>query len=171
MTDTPEQAASRAAFEAFITAPPFELSAKRYPDDANQPWPGTYIASKVDLAWCAWQAGEHIGRFTAPRPRTCGLCGAVPDDGDLYYRVRGVSMGRREDGRMKAPVTDYERAAAVALRDPRCPWCGKSVSDAPDHDLPIMRVGQEWDVDCGACGGPVAVLCVDVRVTYNARKR
>lgn len=44
----------REAFEAFITAPPFERSASRFDDRGA--WPGSYINYETDLAWKAWQA-------------------------------------------------------------------------------------------------------------------
>ena len=44
----------REAFEAFITAPPFERSVSRFDDRGA--WPGGYINYETDLAWKAWQA-------------------------------------------------------------------------------------------------------------------
>ena len=44
----------REAFEAFITAPPFESSVSRFDDRGA--WPGSYINYETDLAWKAWQA-------------------------------------------------------------------------------------------------------------------
>ena len=45
---------SRQAFEAFITAPPFEMGISRFDDRGA--WPGGYTELEVDLAWQAWQA-------------------------------------------------------------------------------------------------------------------
>jgi len=44
----------RAAFEAWITAPPYEKSVSRQPRDAA--WPGQYWDYQVQIAWDAWQA-------------------------------------------------------------------------------------------------------------------
>ena len=49
----------REAFEAWITAPPYEHRCTRYPAD-HDAWPGVYENMAVDLAWLAWQAAiEH----------------------------------------------------------------------------------------------------------------
>ena len=44
----------REAFEAFISAPPFEFDVYRFDDRGA--WPGNYTDIQVDLAWQAWQA-------------------------------------------------------------------------------------------------------------------
>jgi hypothetical protein len=51
----------RAAFEAFICGPPFELDVRRFPDDDTSAWPGSYKKSYVELAWQAFQAGADFG--------------------------------------------------------------------------------------------------------------
>ena len=45
---------TREAFEAFISAPPFEMPIERFDD--RSAWPGSYTELEVDLAWQAWQA-------------------------------------------------------------------------------------------------------------------
>lgn len=47
---------SRAEFEAFVSAPPYEYNTDRYPGSAA--FPGTYKSLRVDLAWCAWQEAQ-----------------------------------------------------------------------------------------------------------------
>ena len=44
---------NRQAFEAFITAPPFEMGISRFDDRGA--WPGSYLSYDVDLAWAAWK--------------------------------------------------------------------------------------------------------------------
>ena len=57
----------RDAFEAWITAPPYERSAERNPLTHLQPgasdWQGQYADYQVQLAWEAWQ--ESARRFEA----------------------------------------------------------------------------------------------------------
>ena len=45
---------TREDFEAFISAPPFEMPIERFDDRGA--WPGSYTELEVDLAWQAWQA-------------------------------------------------------------------------------------------------------------------
>lgn len=45
---------TRQAFEAFITAPPFDLGIGRFDDRGA--WPGSYKSYETDLAWQSWQA-------------------------------------------------------------------------------------------------------------------
>ena len=47
---------TREAFEAFISAPPFEMPTERFDDRCA--WPGGYTELEVDLAWQAWQAAK-----------------------------------------------------------------------------------------------------------------
>lgn len=50
--------AVRAAFEDYITAPPFEDSIERFCDDPiKSAWPGNYKNYHVQLAWDAWKNG------------------------------------------------------------------------------------------------------------------
>lgn len=45
----------RTAFEAWIKAPPYERSVRRYPnDDSKWAWPNQYCDHTVQLAWEAW---------------------------------------------------------------------------------------------------------------------
>lgn len=47
---------ARKAFEAWISAPPFEKPINRYTKDPALPgWPGCYRDYCVQLAWEAWQ--------------------------------------------------------------------------------------------------------------------
>lgn len=50
----------RAAFEAWISAPPFEREVERFGE--NSAWPGNYRELDVDLAWCAWSAAMATTR-------------------------------------------------------------------------------------------------------------
>ena len=51
---------SRRAFEAWVSAPPYEREIKRFYDDARKSaWPGNYRDIAVQLAWEAWQQGER----------------------------------------------------------------------------------------------------------------
>jgi len=47
---------TREAFEAFISAPPFEMPIERFDDRCA--WPGGYTELEVDLAWQAWKASH-----------------------------------------------------------------------------------------------------------------
>ena len=67
-------APERAAFEAWITAPPRELSVERWPEDAKQ-WPGAYKNFVVYFAWEAWQARAAMS--------TCNNCGRLQGDADM----------------------------------------------------------------------------------------
>lgn len=55
-TPTPETDASRAEFEAWISAPPFEHMCDR--NSAMSAWPGQYKRYETDIAWRAWQASR-----------------------------------------------------------------------------------------------------------------
>lgn len=50
----------RAAFEAWISAPPYEREVERFGE--NSAWPGNYREIDVDLAWCAWSAAVAATR-------------------------------------------------------------------------------------------------------------
>ena len=50
----------RAAFEAWISAPPYEREVERFGDTSA--WPGNYRELDVDLAWCAWSAAMATTR-------------------------------------------------------------------------------------------------------------
>jgi hypothetical protein len=51
---------SRAEFEAWITAPPFERDVTRKPNDPERvAWPGMYESYEIELAWEAWQAARQ----------------------------------------------------------------------------------------------------------------
>ena len=58
---------SRKAFEAWITAPPYEKSLATIA--ASGGWPGQYVDYAVQLAWEAWVAGR-VERSTTPRDST-----------------------------------------------------------------------------------------------------
>lgn len=53
---------TREAFEAFISAPPFEMPIERFDD--RSAWPGGYTELEVDLAWQAWQAATDAATET-----------------------------------------------------------------------------------------------------------
>ena len=57
---------SQEAFEKWITASPYELSVRRFPQDAAKyAWPGSYEDIRVQLAWDAWQkAVETVSKET-----------------------------------------------------------------------------------------------------------
>jgi hypothetical protein len=74
--DAPKQESSpsspaaevREAFEAAISASPYERSVSRYPDDATRSaWPGNYRDIAVDLAWCMWQEAWRLSTTPAQR--------------------------------------------------------------------------------------------------------
>jgi hypothetical protein len=50
----------RAAFEAWISSPPYEREVERFGE--NSAWPGNYRELDVDLAWCAWLAAMATTR-------------------------------------------------------------------------------------------------------------
>lgn len=61
----PCSADCRAAFEAWITAPPFEREVSRWPDDPSKyGWPGNYRDYEVELAWTAWQDSRYFWQNT-----------------------------------------------------------------------------------------------------------
>lgn len=45
----------RNLFEVWISGPPYEKSADRYPDEGLVAWPGQYHDLTVQLAWEAWR--------------------------------------------------------------------------------------------------------------------
>ena len=53
---------TRESFEAFISAPPFEMPIERFDD--RSAWPGSYTELEVDLAWQAWQAATDAATET-----------------------------------------------------------------------------------------------------------
>ena len=81
----------RAAFEAWISAPPYERWIERFGDGSA--WPGNYRDIGVDLAWNAW-----IDAVTMTRERCAQVCEEVhADTGEcpemaLYCaaRIRGA---------------------------------------------------------------------------------
>ena len=50
----------RAAFEAWISSPPYEREVERFCEGSA--WPGNYREIDVDLAWCAWSAAMATTR-------------------------------------------------------------------------------------------------------------
>lgn len=76
------ESTERAAFEAAISASPYERSVARFPNDARQfAWPGEYRDIAVSLAWHMWQARASQ---SAPSP--------VEDkDGARYRFLRDVA--------------------------------------------------------------------------------
>mgnify|MGYP003543230349 FL=1 len=62
---------TREAFEAFISAPPFEMPTERFDDRCA--WPGGYTELEVDLAWQAWQAAKATCPAWHDAPTVPGL--------------------------------------------------------------------------------------------------
>lgn len=58
MTDTEQEAAERAKFEVWITAPPYKYSSMRFSEHGH--WPRQYLDVKVQLAWEAWKEAKGI---------------------------------------------------------------------------------------------------------------
>lgn len=65
---------TREQFEAFISAPPFEMPIERFDD--RSAWPGSYTELEVDLAWQAWKAATDaaleraaVVRMKLPPPK------------------------------------------------------------------------------------------------------
>lgn len=52
---------TRDQFEAWISAPPFERSIARYPENFEYAWPGCYRDIDVELAWEAWREAFAAG--------------------------------------------------------------------------------------------------------------
>jgi hypothetical protein len=64
----------RKAFEAWISAPPFEQNVRRYGNDPQTAaWPGNYREYNVQLAWCAWEARAALRQCRAARWERQGL--------------------------------------------------------------------------------------------------
>jgi len=63
---------TRQAFEAFITAPPFDLGIGRFDDRGA--WPGSYRSHDVDLAWLAYSEAT-----AAERERCAEICSGIGD--------------------------------------------------------------------------------------------
>ena len=61
-------AAMRAAFEAWISRPPFEKDIARFSD--LDTWPGAYTSYSVHLAWDAWQAASLAARTPGETARS-----------------------------------------------------------------------------------------------------
>jgi len=72
---------TREAFEAFISAPPFEMPTERFDDRCA--WPGGYTELEVDLAWQAWKAAKATcpAWYDAPTVPGVWIC----DEGDICY--------------------------------------------------------------------------------------
>jgi|JI10StandDraft_1071094.scaffolds.fasta_scaffold2180532_1 hypothetical protein len=77
---------TREAFEAFISAPPFEMPTERFDDRCA--WPGGYTELEVDLAWQAWQAAKA----------TCPAWHDAPT-------VPGLWVHRQADRNQRKPLT------------------------------------------------------------------
>lgn len=56
---------SRAEFEVWVSAPPYEMSLER--QTANGTWPGQYREYGVQLAWEAWQQATSQCAAVTPR--------------------------------------------------------------------------------------------------------
>jgi hypothetical protein len=64
---------TREAFEALISAPPFEMPIERFDDRCA--WPGGYTELEVDLAWQAWQAATNTAL-----ERAADVCETILDE-------------------------------------------------------------------------------------------
>jgi hypothetical protein len=59
--NTEQTGKTRKAFEAWISAPPYERDVVRFIEhDAASAWPGQYMDYEVELAWEAWQEGARF---------------------------------------------------------------------------------------------------------------
>lgn len=51
---------ARSSFEQWISGPPYERSASRYPENEQvSAWPGQYKDYAVQLAWEAWRQAQN----------------------------------------------------------------------------------------------------------------
>ncbi len=66
---------TRESFEAFISAPPFEMPIDRFDD--RSAWPGSYTELEVDLAWQAWQAATDAALASAPAWHDAPTCAGL----------------------------------------------------------------------------------------------
>lgn len=76
----------RAAFEAWISGPPYEREIERFGEGSA--WPGNYRDIDVDLAWNAW-----LDAMTMTRERCACIVEAVQGwEGvhDVAARIRGA---------------------------------------------------------------------------------
>jgi len=68
-SNPPDCSPLRRAFEAWISAPPFERSIRRNTmDESKTCWPGHYCEYEVQLAWDAWDAAAATIRETLADP-------------------------------------------------------------------------------------------------------
>ena len=85
---------NRQAFEAFITAPPFDLDIGRF--DVRGAWPGNYRSYDVDRAWKAWQAATNAAIDRAEK-----VCEAIENERWALYKGRppytGTEQGRADN--------------------------------------------------------------------------
>lgn len=77
----------REAFEAVITAPPFEREIGRFDDRGA--WPGSYLDYEVQLACDVWQAA-----CAWQRERDAKLCEAYAIDRHALYKGRPPYTGK-----------------------------------------------------------------------------
>ena len=86
---------TREAFEAFISAPPFEMPIERFDD--RSAWPGSYTELEVDLAWQAWQAAKATCPAWHDAPTVLGLwvCRqAITDNVQAYEVTDQMALNR-----------------------------------------------------------------------------
>lgn len=76
---------SRAEFEEWITAPPYEQSIERHPIDSKRTsWPGQYRYYATQLAWEAWrERSAQIAEQAAEIERLQRVVRWFYDNGDL----------------------------------------------------------------------------------------
>ena len=82
---------TREAFEAFISAPPFEMPTERFDDRCA--WPGGYTELGVDLAWQAWKAAKATCPAWHDAPTVPGLWFCDEGDENPYrFTCHNVSI-------------------------------------------------------------------------------
>ena len=102
---------TRQAFEAFITAPPFEMGISRFDDRGA--WPGSYKSYETDLVWQSWQAAT-----AAALERAAEVCDGINADYTARYVAAGATMPNNLDFLDGASDGAEECAEAIrALKD------------------------------------------------------
>ena len=77
---------TREQFEAFISAPPFEMPIERFDDRCA--WPGGYTELEVDLAWQAWKASHD-----AALERAAEIC----DRAEIFAWEQWIATGNQHN--------------------------------------------------------------------------
>jgi hypothetical protein len=92
----PVSVQDRAAFEAWISAPPYELTIERFPENPNQAWSGQYHTSSVQLAWESWQRAlaQHPAPESVVDATSTGSTGATTTTGSDTSDVPAGDLDR-----------------------------------------------------------------------------